>query len=136
MKRYVFDASAVARVFFRSGEPPPVVEFKVSPAFMAVEFGNVLWKYLRSGHLTVHEVLEVWRSFQALGFEYHEDGPLIPDALRFGAKHGLTAYDALYAVLARDKKAVLITADKELASKAESAGISVRFLAPLRSPAT
>jgi len=130
MKRYVFDASAATRVFFHSGESPPVVELKIAPAFMVVEFGNVLWKYLKNGHLTAHEVLEVWRSFLALEFEYREDEPLIPDALRFGAKHGLTVYDALYAVLARDEKATLITADKELAEKAESAGIGVRFLSP------
>ena len=128
MKIHVFDASAVARIFLSSGDLPPLESPKIAPAFLSVEFGNVLWKYLQKGYLHPDEANEIWNRFEKLGIEFREDLPLVPEAIKIGHESGLTVYDSLYATLARNENAVLVTADKKLSEIASSRGIEVMFL--------
>ena len=113
-----------------SGDLPPLESQKISPAFLSVEFGNVLWKYLQKGYLHPDEVNEIWNRFERLGIEFREDHPLVPEAIKIGHESGLTVYDSLYAALAQNENAVLVTADRKLAETISSRGIEVRFLKP------
>jgi len=130
MNRCVLDASALVRVFFHTGDAPPEAVTVMAPSFLPVEFGNVLWKYIRGGFITEGEAFEVWEAFLGIGISLHDSKGLVPEALRFGASHGLTVYDSLYAVLAKREDATLVTADRKLFEKAGAAAIQALFLEP------
>lgn len=53
---------------------------------------------------------------------------LASDALRFALDHGITPYDAAYAILALRRSATLVTADSGLARAAQSAGVDTTLI--------
>lgn len=53
---------------------------------------------------------------------------LVEDALRMAVTTGVTAYDAVYAVLAQRMSVPLVTADEALARRLAGSGADVRFL--------
>ena len=60
--------------------------------------------------------------------EVHDASSDALSGLRFARQHGITAYDAAYAVVALSRKATLVTADSGLAQAAQAAGVPVTLI--------
>lgn len=56
------------------------------------------------------------------------DPELVTEALDFALKRGITAYDAMYAVLALRQGAILVSADSGLVQAALAAGVATTFI--------
>jgi predicted nucleic acid-binding protein len=100
---------------------------RVAPGLLAWEFGNILWKKQRRGHIEeVH--LEGAREFlEALdvGLVDPPTPAEVADLIRLAANHGLTVYDAAYLSLALELSAPLATTDSSLGRAAQDAGVVV-----------
>jgi len=80
------------------------------PDIILFEFSNVLC-YKRD--LTDEQSQEIWQSFCSLPANvYIPSCEFISETLEFARKYKVTTYDASYAVLAKEKKGVFVTADK------------------------
>lgn len=80
------------------------------PDIILFEFSNVLC-YKRN--LTDEQSQEIWQSFCSLPANiYTPTSEFISKTLEFARKYQVTVYDASYAVLAKEKKGIFITADK------------------------
>jgi len=63
--------------------------------------------------LSDKEIQEILKSFCLLPINIHIPTPeFISKTLEFARKYQVTVYDASYAVLAKEKKGIFITADK------------------------
>src|SRR5438046_1118737 len=102
----VLDTAVLVKVFVEEdGSDRAVALFRaavdgayrmVAPDFMAVEFGNVLWKYVERALLTDREARRVLDRFP---FDYLEWLParmLLADAFRLATIHRITVYDAAF----------------------------------------
>ena len=66
------------------------------------------------GHVTEAEALQAFREFEQLGVEQIEMTSLLPEV--WALRHNLTAYDAMYVVLARAVGCELLTFDERMAA--------------------
>lgn len=127
MSLLVLDASVAAKWFLpRSGEPLAEealallrrfadgdVEFAVPDLFWA-EFGNILWKCVRSNRLSQKSATEALTDILHYGLPTAGSRELADDALAIALATGRTVYDAIYVALAVQKDAAFITADERL----------------------
>jgi len=92
----------------------------MAPDLILTELGNVLWKKLRQQLLSLDDVRIITQalsgSFPAILIESRI---ILPSALEIASAAGLTINDSLCLALAAVEGAVLITADKKLASIGE-----------------
>lgn len=87
------------------------------PSSLFYELANVLWTRRRD--LTERQARTVWAELMAFPLAVTEWSDLFPEALIFAFEHDVTAYDAAFAVLARQLGCDLITADEALHRKTE-----------------
>jgi predicted nucleic acid-binding protein len=88
-----------------------------APDFMAIEFGNVLWKYVRRA---VIKETEARRHIERFPFDRIEWLParlLLKDAFRFAQEHDVAVYDGAFLAAAAAFGADLVTADDSLHRK-------------------
>ncbi|HEV7517392.1 MAG TPA: type II toxin-antitoxin system VapC family toxin [Thermoanaerobaculia bacterium] len=121
--RAVLDASAAVRMVL-NGEYAAQLAAKLEEAVLVTapdlfcsEAASALWKYVRSGILTLD--LAITRLEQCLGLTdaLIPERSLAPEALAAAARHQHSVYDMMYAVLARHSFATVITADRTFALK-------------------
>jgi predicted nucleic acid-binding protein len=119
--RAVLDASAAVRLVL-NGEHASYVAAKLeetaivtTPDLFCSEVANALWKYLRTGDLTLE--LALTRLEQCLGLVDNliPERTLAPEALAAAARYQHKVYDMMYAVLARRSGATVITTDRAFA---------------------
>jgi len=112
------------RLFQRhlSGE----IEFIVPDIFWA-EVGNVLWRGIRQRRWPRDKTEAVAADLCAQDFQSVSSKTLLPEALRIALLYDRNIYDCLYAALALESKADLITADERLAN-ALAARFPVKWL--------
>ena len=89
----------------------------VAPDFMAIEFGNVLWKYVNQGLLSAEEARRHIERFPYDRFEWLPARILLPEAFRFATEHSIAVYDAAFLAAAASLGMDLITADEALHRK-------------------
>jgi predicted nucleic acid-binding protein len=83
-----------------------------APDLFCSEVANSLWKYVRAGDLDLD--LAMIRLEQGIGLVAGlvPERTLAPEALVAAAQHKRSAYDMMYAVLARRSGATVITMDR------------------------
>lgn len=130
MKRVVIDASVVLKWYLADEEDgekalkllDDYVSDRVTlvaPALLEFEVASGLAMARRRGRaLDYEDVLRAMDGFSGLGIELRPLFPLFPKVLDYCGKYNLSAYDASYAALADEEKAILITADKRLLNSA------------------
>ena len=123
----------VAAVDYLRAQAYGAVRFH-APPYLFIEVANAL----RNGALIRRESTDEARSpllaLLRLDSEIDADPELAVEALDFALAHGITAYDAGYAVLALRRQATLITADSGLARAAQAAGVATTLIVDDTSP--
>lgn len=117
----VVDASVVAEVLLgtsRGAYAVPHLEGHdlIAPQHLTAEVASVVRGWSLGGHLTEDDALRAFREFQQLGVEQVPMIDRLPAV--WGLRHSLTAYDAMYVVLARVIGCRLLTLDARLATAA------------------
>jgi predicted nucleic acid-binding protein len=87
----------------------------IAPDLLVAEFGNILWKKVGRGELTVQEVEGIVDAFVSTGpIIAHPSHLLLRPAVDIAITFQRTVYDALYLALAVAEQGRLITADERL----------------------
>ncbi len=127
MNLLVLDASVAAKWFLpRAGEPladealallrryaDGEIELTVPDLFWA-EFGNILWKAVRTGRVAGKTATEALTDMLHYGLPTVSGRELAEDALAIALSTGRTVYDAMYVALAIQRGATFVTADERL----------------------
>jgi predicted nucleic acid-binding protein len=119
----IFDASVFVRAL-ADVEPASarwveraLDEIAVSvPSLVFAEVGIALAGYVRAARLPAKGALERLELTLRVPRRVVEVSQLVPSAFGLSLERGLSVYDACYAVLAEAEGAVLVTADRRLAS--------------------
>ena len=102
----------------------------IAPVLWRHEFLNILVMNAREKGLSMNQALFIWEEALAKfsGYEIYADAE---ETLKVALSNKITAYDAEFIVLARQKSVLCVTEDKELLSKFPGAAISMeKFLEP------
>jgi len=86
-----------------------------APDLIVAETANALAVAVRTNERSLESAQFLLGVFAASPIELHASTPLAPAALELAATRRLSAYDALYAVLADALEVPLVTADRRLA---------------------
>ena len=140
MSAYILDASVAAKWFLPPNSEPLAEEsFRILdgysqgeiqlfvPDLFWPEFGNVLWRAVRLGRISIESADEAVGSLLDLGIPTSPSGPILPEAFSIAVNFQRSVYDAVYVALAVSAKRLLITADERLAN-ALAAHFPVRWL--------
>lgn len=100
-------------------------EVAAAPGLWRLEVANVLASAERRGRLTEAQSTRFALLLESLPIELHDSSPPLTDVLAAARRHGLSAYDATYLLLAVDLGLPLATLDARLAGAAERAGVSL-----------
>jgi predicted nucleic acid-binding protein len=105
------------------------IDFMVPDVFWA-EVGNVFWKGTRQGRWSREDAENAAADLYARDFVTVPSRLLLPEALNIAFAHDRSLYDCMYAALAVQSKADLITADERLAN-ALAARFPIKWLGAL-----
>ncbi|MBI4827436.1 MAG: type II toxin-antitoxin system VapC family toxin [Nitrospinae bacterium] len=128
MSRFVLDASVAVKWLIpeaHSGAAIRLLKEKhtfYAPGLIYGEVGNVLWKRARRGDITFPYAQKALALFMGLALEVQPAAPLTPVALKFALAAACSVYDAFYLILAMERSAPLVTADKKLIESVTAAG--------------
>jgi predicted nucleic acid-binding protein len=138
----VCDASVVVRWFLGNEQDPLVRGARVlfselkagalqvhAPELMIIEVANALWKQVRLVGLAPDDAQRLIADLLAVDMTLHRHTQSAPGALELAIMHGISAYDATYVFLARNRDLALWTLDRKLA-RAVGNAIDVRVPAP------
>jgi predicted nucleic acid-binding protein len=134
----VLDSSIIARWFLGDDQDPLVrsaqsfrSEIKAgallvhAPELMIVEVANALWKQIRFGGLAPNDAERSMTELLAVDLTLHRHAESVSGALALAISHGITAYDATYVHIAKNRGLPLWTLDHKLA-QAVTGAIDVR----------
>ena len=127
MSLIVLDASVAAKWYLPHGDEPLAeealallrqhatgnIEFLVPDLFWA-EFGNILWKCVRTDRVSAKSASDALTGILEYGFPTVGAAELVEDALAIALSTGRTVYDAMYVALAVQRNAAFVTADERL----------------------
>jgi predicted nucleic acid-binding protein len=119
-ERVVVDANLVVALFAQEVFTPHADALAdsgvvmVAPDFIGVEAANAFLKKVRRGEMRATDATQALRGLPKRLVLISSESLWEP-AFEFARTHKLTAYDALYAVLARTESIQLVTADTEIA---------------------
>ena len=131
--RYVLDAST-ALSFVLDDERDDTTALMLSTLRRASVIVPVIWRYevanglinaVRRKRLDEPGLDEALRLLDRLDIDHDAAPPGMDEALRFAREHALTAYDALYVLLARREGVGLITRDVDMTRAAKVLGLRV-----------
>lgn len=118
----VVDASAVVRGLTSEGTAGSLLDELAAGVtvghaseLIVAEVSNALLQVVRAEHGALDDAHALLRTLVESPLVVYELTPLAPAALALAARTRLSAYDALYAVLARVLEVPLVTADRRLA---------------------
>ena len=136
---YVIDASVGIKLFItetlsekthalfaRLTDNPPILFYV--PDLFYVECTNILWKAVNRAGLHAEDAEIFVEQLGKLMLTSVPTELLISDALALALRHGVTAYDACYVVLAAQLGKPLITADEKLLRALSQTDYDVRWL--------
>jgi predicted nucleic acid-binding protein len=84
------------------------------PGLFDVEVGNIFWKKVLRGELTLDKASQMVAAVTLLQLTRHADRELIPTAFGIASASGRTVYDSLYVALAMQLGGRMVTADERL----------------------
>ncbi|WP_460800996.1 type II toxin-antitoxin system VapC family toxin [Microbacterium sp. GXF6406] len=117
----VVDASAVAEILFgtEQGRRAAVLldgHELIAPQHLTAEVASVVRGWSLSGQTSDELALRAFREFEDLGVEQVPMVASLPAV--YALRHNISAYDAMYVVLARAAQCRLLTLDARLAAAA------------------
>jgi predicted nucleic acid-binding protein len=128
--RLVLDASVAAKIFFQEEgsetarrvlkEGAPLL----APDLLFVEMASLAVKRVRRGLSTPQEAAFAVRSVRDLIDVVTPVATLCDRAFQLAIRHGFSAYDGVYLVLAEAEGAIMLTADVRFVRLAIAAGLS------------
>ena len=139
MSAYILDASVAAKWFLPNSEPLAEESLSILngysqgevqlfvPDLFWPELGNVLWKAVRLGRISIGSAEEAIGSLLDLSIPTSPSSPLLPEAFSIAINFQRCVYDAVYVALAVTSNRLLVTADERLAN-ALAAHFPVRWL--------
>jgi predicted nucleic acid-binding protein len=107
-----FSGQAYALFSHLAADPP--AELYV-PDLFYIECANILLKYVRRFGRSLDDAQADLADLNRLALKSTPTADLMEESLSLASEKNLTAYDACYAILARQLDMQLITADKQLA---------------------
>jgi len=115
----VVDASAVAEILFgtETGQRAAALLGEhelLAPQHLTAEVASVIRGWSLSGQITDDQALRAFREFDALGVEQVPMMSMLPAV--HALRHNVSAYGAMYVVLARAAQCSLLTLDARLAA--------------------
>jgi predicted nucleic acid-binding protein len=127
MKLFVIEPLSDAAHFLFAHITLPGTRF-YTPDLFYVECTNVLWKYIRRGTMPIEDANAAVDKLCRLALRPVATASLVSDALKIARTYDVTAYDAVYAALARRENTLLITADEALVRKLAGLDVVVLWL--------
>ncbi|MEW2459184.1 type II toxin-antitoxin system VapC family toxin [Microbacterium sp. K41] len=117
----VIDASAVAEILFgtEAGRRAAALidgHELLAPQHLTAEVASVIRGWSLSEQITDEQALRAFGEFDALGIEQMPMMSMLPAV--YALRHNVSAYDAMYLVLARAAQCSLLTLDARLAASA------------------
>lgn len=117
----VVDASVVAEILLGTSRGAHAAALLgdhdlIAPHHLTAEVASVLRGWSLGGRLSEEQALLAFDEFEQFGIDQVEMTGLLPDV--FALRHNLTAYDAMYVVLARAAGCSVLTLDGRLAAAA------------------
>lgn len=100
---------------------------RIAPSIFVAELANAVWQNVRAGNIVVEAGIAALEEVLPI-VELSADAALIEPALRIAAAENHPVYDCLYLALAKERRQVLITADRKLAALARRTGTVVKLL--------
>ena len=131
--RYTLDAST-ALSFVLDDERDDTTDFMLSTLKRASVIVPVIWRYevanglinaVRRKRLDEPGLAQAIDLLDRLDVDHDTAPPPMDEALHFAREHDLTAYDALYILLARREGVGLITRDVDMTRAARALGLRV-----------
>jgi predicted nucleic acid-binding protein len=117
--RYVVDASVAVKWYVPENYSAEA-ERLLNPAhdlhapdLIVPEFGNILWKKIGRGELTMAQARRIVEAFIALPLFKRPASPLLEPALEGAVRSAQTVYDWTYLALAVALDCALVTADEK-----------------------
>ncbi len=132
----VLDASVAAKLFFieAGSEAARALALSdarlIAPDLLWIEMASIAARRVRTDGLDEARAGRAVSALDQIVAEFHPMGGLADRAFALASRHGMSAYDAAYVVLAEQRGAVVVTADARLVAKARGAGLDayVRLL--------
>lgn len=120
------DASVVAEILLRTARGAAAAAMigdhaLLAPQHLTAEVASVVRGWSLGGHLTEEQASRAFEEFELLGVEQMPMMSLLPAV--HALRHNLTAYDAMYVVLARAAGCRLLTLDARLAASAQDCAV-------------
>lgn len=101
------------------------------PDLLYAECTNILWKYVRRLGYSPERAYENLTRLKLLDLSPVSTANIFLDSLAFALNYGITAYDASYVTLARQKEVPFVTADRKLIGKLRGSGTDICWLGDL-----
>jgi len=122
----VVDASAVAEILLgtEGGRRAAALldgHELLAPQHLTAEVASVIRGWSLSRQITDEQALRAFREFEELGVEQVPMTSLLPAV--YSLRHNISAYDAMYVVLARAVECRLLTLDSRLAAAAPDCAV-------------
>jgi predicted nucleic acid-binding protein len=115
--KFVIDAEDSPKAVALLGAAVEGICHLAAPDFMAFEFGNVLWKYVRRGGMTDEDARRHIERFPFDRIEWLAARLLLKDAFRFAKEYDLAVYDGVFLAGAESLAVDLVTSDEALYRK-------------------
>ena len=115
----VLDASAAIHLVMTADHAGSLAEHLEGSASVSApdlfysEVGNALWKYVKSGDLSIEQAATHLEEAVSLVDGIVSSESLIHEAMIAAARYGHPVYDTIYAILARRHGATVLTMDRE-----------------------
>ena len=101
----------------------------LAPDLLISEVGNILWKKVQRGELTLVEAQSIVTALTtACPMRLLPASNLLGTALDIAATYQRTVYDSLYVALAHERGCQFVTADERLANALASTPLAPRIL--------
>ncbi len=117
--RVIIDASALLPYWLP--EPLSAASVRVvdgcalcAPSLLYFEAGNILWKSVTRGFISIEQARQTLRDIHELSIELIEDIQLPPLTLEIAHSYQISFYDAAYVAIGKLLGLPLITADQRL----------------------
>jgi predicted nucleic acid-binding protein len=107
------------------GDDGPVLHV---PDLVFSELGNILWKKVRRGDLTVYEARRIGHLVVRAPLEVHASAPLLEAAFEIAMRTGRPVYDSMYLALAIQMDLRMVTADPKLYNALKDGPLSSHIL--------
>lgn len=122
----VVDASVVAEILFGTEAGRRAARLidgyeLIAPQHLTAEVASVIRGWSLSNQITDEQAQRAFREFDALGVQQMSMMSLLPEV--HALRHNISAYDAMYVVLARAARCSLLTLDARLAASASDCSL-------------